>query len=251
MTSHSIPGMRWRHAHDDVNMDVTKLRLSLQSLSLTLVAKQLLWAYLQNRMVDFAHFRQANWYDRVGLAYQNPRPSDQYLSLWNIFSHYHGNRLEFSNSDFARLLSDPERLSVPDFVKIGWETAKEMSIIATTFALFVVDPESGADSGPHHAKTGLKILSLSYQKEGFADTSPAKPSFGMTPAVKYNLSRHRMQFSIQCYSNRRFGRAGASQAFIWYGNDKNLKACFSVVMLRLPHGFICFCVTAPKEIQPC
>ncbi len=28
---------------------------------------------------------------------------------------------------------------MPDFVKIGWEMAEEMSIIATTFALFVVD----------------------------------------------------------------------------------------------------------------
>ncbi len=133
MTSRAIPCVRWRHVRDDVTRDVTKLRLSLQSLSLILVAKQLLWAYLQNRMVDFAHFRQANWYDRVGFTYQKPWPSGQYLSLRNIFSDYHGNRLEFFNSDFVRSLSDPDRLFVPDFIKICWETTEEISIIATNF----------------------------------------------------------------------------------------------------------------------
>ena len=53
--------MRDEVTRDDVvTKDVTKLSLSLQSLSLMLDAKQLLWAYLQNRMVDFAHFWQAN-----------------------------------------------------------------------------------------------------------------------------------------------------------------------------------------------
>ena len=34
------------------------------------------------------------------------------------FLDFHGDRLEFSNSAFARTFPGPNRLSVPDFVKI-------------------------------------------------------------------------------------------------------------------------------------
>ena len=40
---------------------------------------QLLGAYLWNRMVDFAHFWQANWYGWLHLTYKNSLPSDLYL----------------------------------------------------------------------------------------------------------------------------------------------------------------------------
>ena len=40
-------------------------------LMLTLVAKQLLWAYLQNGMLDFTHFWQAGWYCRIDFLYKN------------------------------------------------------------------------------------------------------------------------------------------------------------------------------------
>ncbi len=65
--------------------DVIKWRQSqeqwLHDLTLTLVATQLLGTYLQNRMVDFAHFLQANWYGQVDITYKNSLPSGQYLSL--------------------------------------------------------------------------------------------------------------------------------------------------------------------------
>ncbi len=35
------------------------------------------------------------------------------------FQIFHGNRPEFQNSNPSTLLSDPDRLSVPNFVKIG------------------------------------------------------------------------------------------------------------------------------------
>ena len=36
----------------------------------------------------------------------------------------------------------------------------------------------------HHAKTGLKIIVVIIPKEGLGGTSPAKPSFEMTPIIK-------------------------------------------------------------------
>ncbi len=41
----------------------------------------------------------------------------------------------------------------------------------------------------HHAKTGPKIFVVVIPKEGFADTSPSKSSFRMTPTIKHNLWR--------------------------------------------------------------
>ncbi len=32
----------------------------------------------------------------------------------------------------------------------------------------------------HHAKTGLNVFVVVIPKEGFTDTSPGRPSFGMT-----------------------------------------------------------------------
>ncbi len=49
------------HMHN-ITMCVMSHNVSLQSLTLILVAKQLLKAYLQNGTVDFAHFWQADGY---------------------------------------------------------------------------------------------------------------------------------------------------------------------------------------------
>ncbi len=40
---------------------------------------------------------------------------------------FHGNRLEFKNSDSARLLSSPRTFTVPSLVTIGGETAEEIA----------------------------------------------------------------------------------------------------------------------------
>ncbi len=51
------------HMRDDMRYDVTHASQNSDYLSrayVILVANQLLWAYLQNIMVDFAHFWQAN-----------------------------------------------------------------------------------------------------------------------------------------------------------------------------------------------
>ena len=37
------------------------------------------------------------------------------------------------------------------------------------------------------AKTGLKIFGIVIPKEGLAGTLPAKPSFGVSSTIKYNL----------------------------------------------------------------
>ncbi len=44
---------------------------------------------------------------------------------------------------------------------------------------------------PLHINTGLEIFVVVIPKEGLAGTSPAKPTFGMTPTVKHNLWRWR------------------------------------------------------------
>ncbi len=44
----------------------------------------------------------------------------------SAFPYFHGNTLELQNSYFLMALSDPTRLSVPDFVKICQETAEEL-----------------------------------------------------------------------------------------------------------------------------
>ena len=44
----------------------------------------------------------------------------------SAFPDFHGNVLKISNSDFATTLSDPDRLSVPNLVKIRQETAEEL-----------------------------------------------------------------------------------------------------------------------------
>ncbi len=38
--------------------------------------------------------------------------------------------------------------------------------------------------GLRHAKAGLRMFLIVIQKEGFAGTSPAKPSFGMTLTIE-------------------------------------------------------------------
>ncbi len=64
------------HAHDDV----ITATVNLQSLILTLVAEQLLWAHLKNHAVDFAHFWQANSYGRVDITQQKLSPGAKYFS---------------------------------------------------------------------------------------------------------------------------------------------------------------------------
>ncbi len=44
------------------------------------------------------------------------------------------------------------------------------------------------------AKTGLKMFVAVVPKEGLADTSPTKPSFGMTPSIKRDLRRQQSAF---------------------------------------------------------
>ncbi len=63
---------------------VNPSKLSLQSLTLILVAKQLLRAYLQNCMVDFAHFRQASRYGGVDFTQTNPLLSGHHNSVFSI-----------------------------------------------------------------------------------------------------------------------------------------------------------------------
>ncbi len=44
----------------------------------------------------------------------------------SAFPNFHGNRFEFQNFDIVTLLSDPDRLSVPDFVEIGRKSREEI-----------------------------------------------------------------------------------------------------------------------------
>ncbi len=57
---------------------------------------------------------------------QNPDASWPNRASKSAFPYFHGNRSEFRNSDTITSLSDPDRLSVPNFVKIGRETVKEL-----------------------------------------------------------------------------------------------------------------------------
>ena len=56
----------------------------------------------------------------------NVDPSWSNWASKSAFLNFHGNRTEFQNSNIVSSLSDPDRLSVPDFVEIGQETAKEL-----------------------------------------------------------------------------------------------------------------------------
>ena len=62
------------------------------------------------------------------LLLQNISPSEPNWASKYAFADLHGNTLKIQNFDFARLLFDPGRLSVPDFVTIGRETAEEIDI---------------------------------------------------------------------------------------------------------------------------
>ncbi len=57
--------------------------------------------------------------DFNGSWLQKLNPSGQNRALKSAFSNFHGNRSKFQNSNPSTVLSDPDRLSVPDFVKIG------------------------------------------------------------------------------------------------------------------------------------
>ena len=57
---------------------------------------------------------------------QNLTPSWTNWTWKSAFPDFHGNKLEIHNSDFTTTLSDPDRLSVPNFVKIHQETAEEL-----------------------------------------------------------------------------------------------------------------------------
>ena len=64
--------------------------------------------------------------DFQGFWQQNPRASWPNWASKSAFPYFHGNRSGFQNSNAISSLSDPDRLSVPIFVKIGRETAKEL-----------------------------------------------------------------------------------------------------------------------------
>ncbi len=64
--------------------------------------------------------------DFQGVWQQNPGASWPNWASKSAFPDFHGNRSEFQNSDTVSSLSDPDRVSVPDFVEIGRETAKEL-----------------------------------------------------------------------------------------------------------------------------
>ncbi len=61
-----------------------------------------------------------------GIWCQNPSPSWSDGAWKRAFHDFHGNALEIRNSDVATTLSDPDRLSVLDFVKIHREMTEEL-----------------------------------------------------------------------------------------------------------------------------
>ncbi len=63
---------------------------------------------------------------------------------------------------------------------------------------------------PCHAESGLKIFVVVVPKEDLANSSPAKPSFGMTSTIKCDLLDIRVQSCSRCRTTRRLGWAGAS-----------------------------------------
>ena len=127
MMSRAMAYPRWRHVRDDVTKDVTRLSLLLQSLSLILVAKQLLGVYLKNRMVDFAHFRHSNRQRGRDFTKLKALPSEHYRSFKAVFPDFHGNRLGFLKSVFATTFWDPLRVDMPNFIRIGLEMAEELN----------------------------------------------------------------------------------------------------------------------------
>ena len=62
--------------------------------------------------------------DFPGVWVQKISPSWPYGASKSAFPDFHGNRFEFQNSDPSTVISEPDRLSVPDFVKIGQEMKK-------------------------------------------------------------------------------------------------------------------------------
>ncbi len=54
---------------------------------------------------------------------QNLTPSGPNGASKSTFPDFHSNTLKFKNLDFAITLSDPDRFSVPDFIKIHPKTA--------------------------------------------------------------------------------------------------------------------------------
>ena len=69
-----------RRAREDVARERTSLRTSQSNRASIWIwlLYPLLWAYLENREVDVAHFRQADWYGGVWYIYQK----------WSHFSQY-------------------------------------------------------------------------------------------------------------------------------------------------------------------
>ncbi len=63
--------------------------------------------------------------DFQGFWQQNPGASWPNWVSKSAFSNFHGNCFEFPNSNDTGLLSDPDRLSVPNFVKFCQEMAEE------------------------------------------------------------------------------------------------------------------------------
>ena len=66
----------------------------------------------------------------------------------------------------------------------------------------------------HHPKTGLRILAVVMSKESFTGTSPATPSFGMTPPINLICKDNWLQFYSWCHTKIRLAWAGVNYHFI-------------------------------------
>ena len=80
---HAMTSRTWRHAMTSRAWHHAMIQATISLLPL--VVKQLLGrAYLWNRLVDFVHILQANFYGRVHLTIKKSAPSDKYLSCERI-----------------------------------------------------------------------------------------------------------------------------------------------------------------------
>ena len=73
----------------------------------------------------------------------------------------------------------------------------------------------------HHDKTGFKIFVIVIPKEGLADTSPAKPSFGMTPTM--NVCEE-VEFYSRCHTKRKLTVIGLAG---------EVKPSFDMTMIKI------------------
>ncbi len=88
-----------------------------------LVASQVVRAYLQNRGVDFVHFRQADRYDWYEHTCQNSAQSPQYLRHESVFlinmTHLHNNNVVTIETNGLSPFLQPSSTFLPSLVPIG------------------------------------------------------------------------------------------------------------------------------------